>query len=112
MDDATYPWLILVPRITDATEWIDLAPANQHRLLDEVALAGDALRKLHAPEKLNIAALGNVVSQLHVHVVARFKHDAAWPKPVWGAVAPQRYNAAELAEVLERLAVVIKAAAG
>lgn len=91
MDNRLHPWLILVPRIADAVEWFDLAPDDQHRLLDECARAGEALKALHAPDKLNVAALGNVVSQLHVHVIARFRDDAAWPRPVWGAVPAERY---------------------
>lgn len=112
MDDVNYPWLILVPRITGAVEWVDLSPADQHRLLDEVTLAGGALRHLHAPDKLNIAALGNVVAQLHVHVIARFAGDAAWPKPVWGAVPARRYDAGKLADVVNLLASSINPGSG
>lgn len=95
MDDANHPWLVLVPRIAGAVEWVDLDAADSHRLLDEVALASQALRTLHAPDKLNIAALGNMVSQLHVHVVARFRTDPAWPRPVWGACPPRAYAPAD-----------------
>lgn len=91
MDDANYPWLVLVPRVDGAVEWFDLDEAARHRLLDEVAHASNALRALHSPDKLNIAALGNVVAQLHVHVVARRRDDAAWPRPVWGAATPRAY---------------------
>jgi diadenosine tetraphosphate (Ap4A) HIT family hydrolase len=84
MDDARFPWLILVPRRDGMRDWIDLASADQHLLLDEVERCAQALRRLHRPDKLNIAALGNVVAQLHVHVIARHTRDAAWPKPVWG----------------------------
>jgi diadenosine tetraphosphate (Ap4A) HIT family hydrolase len=93
MDNAANPWLILVPRIAGAIELIDLDEADQHRLLGEIALAGRVLRRLHHPDKLNIAALGNVVSQLHVHVIARFTTDVAWPRPVWGATPPRPYGA-------------------
>jgi diadenosine tetraphosphate (Ap4A) HIT family hydrolase len=103
MDDRTYPWLILVPRVSDAVEWIDLGPEERHALLDEVALAGRALREMHAPDKLNVGALGNVVSQLHVHVIARFHGDAAWPKPVWGASTAVPYDAPALGAVLRQL---------
>lgn len=96
MDDRQYPWLILVPRVPDAVEWFDLSADDAHRLLDEAALAGRLLRSLYAPRKLNVAALGNVVSQLHVHVVARFESDPAWPRPVWGAAPPQRHDEDEL----------------
>ena len=104
MDDAHYPWLVLVPRIADAVEWLDLADSDRHRLLDEVTRAGNALRQLHSPDKLNIAALGNVVAQLHVHVVARFHTDAAWPRPVWGATAARHYDAVQRAACIGRLA--------
>lgn len=103
MDNRLHPWLILVPRVADAVEWFDLAPDDQHRLLDECARAGDALKALHSPDKLNIAALGNVVSQLHVHVIARFRDDAAWPKPVWGAAPAERYTPDALADALSAL---------
>lgn len=91
MDDARYPWLILVPRVPAAVELIDLPVPDQHRLLQEVATAGAVLRALHSPDKLNIAALGNVVPQLHVHVVARTTTDHAWPRPVWGLGAAVPY---------------------
>lgn len=103
MDNRLHPWLVLVPRRAGAIEWTDLESADAHRLLDEVALAGSLLRATHAPEKLNVAALGNVVSQLHVHVVGRFRADEAWPRPVWGAVPAQAYEAAERERVLQAL---------
>jgi len=84
MDDARFPWLILVPRIAGARELIDLDEGDQRSLLGEVNLVGRALETLLRPDKLNVAALGNVVPQLHVHLIARFTGDAAWPQPVWG----------------------------
>ena len=84
MDDARFPWLILVPRIAGARELIDLDEGDQHALLGEINLVGRALETMFKPDKLNIAALGNVVPQLHVHIIARFSRDAAWPQPVWG----------------------------
>jgi len=84
MDDARFPWLILVPRIAGARELIDLDEGDRTSLLGEVTVVGRMLEALIAPDKLNVAALGNVVSQLHVHVVARYANDAAWPQPVWG----------------------------
>jgi len=91
MNDARFPWLILVPRQSGARELGDLTAADRHRLLDELAHASEALQKLHAPHKLNIAALGNVVEQLHVHVIARQTNDAAWPRPVWGVGSALAY---------------------
>ncbi len=84
MDDTRWPWLILVPRIAGARELIDLDGNDRAALMDEVTQVARALEVLHRPDKLNIAALGNVVPQLHVHVIARNSDDAAWPKPVWG----------------------------
>ena len=84
MDDARYAWLILVPRRAGMRDWIDLPRAEQHRLLDEVESCSHALRAVAHPDKLNVAALGNMVPQLHVHVVARHVDDAAWPRPIWG----------------------------
>ncbi|MEJ0010167.1 MAG: HIT domain-containing protein [Alphaproteobacteria bacterium] len=85
MDNKKFPWLILVPRRAGLTEWIDLPREDQHGLSDEIAVVSHILKALATPDKLNVAALGNQVGQLHVHVIARYKADAAWPDPVWGA---------------------------
>jgi len=87
-NDANYPWLILVPRQAGLIELIDLEQDAQVRLLGEIAAAARALKSITECEKLNIAALGNQVPQLHVHVIARRHGDAAWPRPVWGAAPP------------------------
>ncbi len=84
MDDARFPWLVLVPRRPGLVELSDLAVADRVRLMEELVRAGAALRAQAAEAKLNVGALGNVVRQLHVHVVARHPGDAAWPGPVWG----------------------------
>lgn len=84
MDDARFPWLILVPRIAGARELIDLDESDRASLLGEITIVGRMLESMFTPDKLNVAALGNVVSQLHVHVIARHANDAAWPQPVWG----------------------------
>src|SRR6476661_10958804 len=94
--DANYPWLILVPRLPGLIELIDLEETAQVRLVGEIAAAARALKTLTACDKLNVAALGNQVPQLHVHVIARRRTDAAWPRPVWGAVPARDYDAAEL----------------
>ncbi len=83
-DDSRYPWTILVPRIAGARELIDLDSASSALLLAEVDRVSRAVHALFAPDKQNIATLGNVVEQLHVHVIARYRNDAAWPRPVWG----------------------------
>ncbi len=98
MDDANYPWLILVPRLAAAHELIDLDATQRHALTDEVDRASRVLRDAFHPHKLNVAALGNLVSQLHVHVIARFEQDPAWPSPVWGRVAARPYTPEMLVE--------------
>jgi diadenosine tetraphosphate (Ap4A) HIT family hydrolase len=102
MDDARFPWLILVPRICGARELIDLDEGDQRSLLGEISLVGRAVETLWRPDKLNIAALGNVVPQLHVHMIARYRSDVAWPKPVWGIGERVAYaEAARLARIAE-----------
>jgi len=91
-NDANYPWLILVPRKPSLTELIDLEENEQVQLLGEIAAAERVLKQSTACDKLNIAALGNQVAQLHVHVIARRHNDAAWPKPVWGAAPATSYE--------------------
>ncbi len=86
MRDGNYPWLILVPRRAGAVEILDLEPADRALLWDEIERVAAALAAETGADKLNVAALGNVVAQLHVHVIARFRGDAAWPAPVWGRV--------------------------
>lgn len=103
MDDANYPWLVLVPRVADAVEMLDLDATQRHRLTDEIDRASHALRDVFRPHKLNIAALGNLVSQLHVHVIARYEEDPAWPRPVWGLAAAKPYTAESLIERIARL---------
>lgn len=103
MDDARFPWLVLVPRVADASEWFDLDDRDQHLLLAEVGRAAQLLRATGPCHKLNIGALGNIVRQLHVHVVARNEGDAAWPGPVWGAGAMQRLSRGVREERLDAL---------
>ena len=91
MDDARFPWLILVPRRANLRELTDLDTAAQHLLLGEIDRCASVLQSAFTPDKLNIAALGNVIAQLHVHVIARRTHDAAWPRPVWGFGERERY---------------------
>ena len=102
MDDARFPWLILVPRIAGARELIDLDEGDQRTLLGELNLVGRALETLLRPDKLNVAALGNVVPQLHVHLIARFEGDSAWPQPIWGQGDRVAYTeSARLARIAE-----------
>jgi diadenosine tetraphosphate (Ap4A) HIT family hydrolase len=92
--DARFPWLILVPRRAGLVEIIDLAPTDRAILMDEITAVSQALRATTGCDKLNVAALGNQVRQLHVHVIARFHGDPAWPRPIWGSGAPVAYEAA------------------
>ena len=94
--DANYPWLLLVPRRPAIVEIVDLAEPEQMQLMAEISQVSRALRDITRCDKLNVAAIGNVVPQLHVHIVARRKTDAAWPKPVWGAAEPKAHDVAEL----------------
>lgn len=98
MNDARYPWLLLVPQRPDIVEILDLSAAERAELMAETAAAATALRHLFSPYKLNIAAIGNRVPQLHMHVVARFEADEAWPEPVWGRGTPQPYAEAVAAQ--------------
>lgn len=108
MDDANHAWLILVPRVADAIELIDLDPVQQAALLGEINAASHALREVFKPYKLNVAALGNVVSQLHVHVIARFQDDIAWPRPVWGTASAQPYTPEVLVTRIRQLQGALK----
>lgn len=103
MNDANHPWLILVPRVPDAVEWIDLDAGQQQQLSREIATVSRALQSAFKPHKLNIAALGNQVSQLHVHVIARFEHDIAWPRPVWGMATALPYSPEQLVQRINDL---------
>lgn len=103
MDDANHPWLILVPRVPDAIEIVDLGQAQQSQLVDEIARASRLLQAAFKPHKINVAALGNLVPQLHVHVIARYREDIAWPRPVWGMAAAQPYPPEALVERIGRL---------
>ena len=94
--DANYPWLLLVPRRPDIVEIIDLEEVEQAQLMTEVSRVARALKDVTKCDKLNIAALGNMVPQLHVHVIARRTGDAAWPRPVWGATPPLPHDAEEV----------------
>jgi|TARA_B110000977_G_scaffold126885_1_gene162184 diadenosine tetraphosphate (Ap4A) HIT family hydrolase len=101
--DANYPWCILVPQREDIREIYQLNEADRQQLLDESCLVAETLNKLFAGDKINVAAIGNMVPQLHMHHVVRFKTDAAWPGPVWGAVAAATYPQQLLTETAERI---------
>jgi len=108
MNDARYPWLILVPERPDLAEIIDLAEGDRQQLMREIAAASEALKALFNPDKLNVGALGNRVRQLHVHVLARFVSDAAWPRPVWGVGQAEPYPPHMAAVTADRIAAALK----
>ena len=95
MNDARFPWLILVPRRPDASDMTDITAEDQATLWREIDAASRVLKRLIDPDKLNVAAIGNIVPQLHVHVVARFRDDVAWPNPVWGFGTREPYDEEE-----------------
>jgi len=103
MNDARYVWLILVPRRAGMVEITDLTEDEQAMLWQEVNRAGTALRAVTPCDKLNLGALGNIVRQLHVHLLARCEGDPAWPGPVWGHSAPVTYPAKDLAALIDAL---------
>jgi diadenosine tetraphosphate (Ap4A) HIT family hydrolase len=101
--DANFPWLLLVPRRHEVIEIIDLDEVEQAQLMTEISRVARALKEVTACDKLNIAALGNVVPQLHVHVIARRTSDAAWPRPVWGVAPALSHDAEEVKNFISAL---------
>ena len=106
-NDSNYPWFILVPRRDDISEIFQLGVSEQQQLWQETTALAELLKDSFDADKLNVAALGNVVSQLHMHVIVRKRDDAAWPAPVWGKVAARPYTAEQIAAVRERLRLVL-----
>ena len=103
MLDARFPWIILVPRRIGLSELHDLSIADRSALMDEVLKTSAALQQLTQADKINIASLGNIVSQLHLHVVARFASDELWPGPVWGLGEKQPYASGDRDRLIENL---------
>lgn len=110
MNDRRFPWLILVPERPSVREIHELPAEDRAELVEEIAQASEVLKRLFEPDKLNVGALGNVVPQLHVHVVARSATDSAWPGPVWGSGTAIPYAESELEEIRGRLASAIREA--
>jgi diadenosine tetraphosphate (Ap4A) HIT family hydrolase len=106
--DANYPWCILVPDREGVSEIHQLTDADQQQLIRESSQLARVLETACAPDKLNIAALGNIVPQLHLHHIVRYRNDPAWPAPVWGRVAPRPYTEARLAALLEKLGTALR----
>ena len=103
MNDSQFPWLILVPRINGLAELHELDDENMQQFVTESRVASKVLQKCFTPHKLNIAALGNVVRQLHIHHVARFEADIAWPAPIWGRQPAVPYSQTALNQRLKQL---------
>lgn len=110
--DANYPWFLLVPMRADVREIHHLDAADQLQLLRESVALAQALDQAFAPDKLNVAALGNMVPQLHLHHIARYRTDPAWPAPVWGRVPSAAYGEGQLETVAQRLIDALPADAG
>jgi diadenosine tetraphosphate (Ap4A) HIT family hydrolase len=107
MNDVRYPWCLLVPRRDDLQEVYQLDEAEQQQLWRESAILGQGMMDAFGGDKLNLAALGNLVPQLHLHHIVRYRDDEAWPGPVWGVGTPQGYSEVQRAEVIERLRSVL-----
>ncbi len=105
--DANYPWFILVPRRAQISELFELDEAEQQQLWRETTRLAKALSERYAADKMNVATLGNVVSQLHMHVIVRRREDAAWPAPVWGKVPALAYADAEIEAIRQRVREVL-----
>ncbi|MGM0694110.1 MAG: HIT domain-containing protein [Pseudomonadota bacterium] len=103
MDDARFPWLLLIPRRTEVSEVFELDAPTQQQLWREATRVGRAVLDALGGDKLNIATLGNVVPQLHVHVIVRRRQDAAWPAPVWGHGQAEAYDLDRLADLRARI---------
>ena len=99
--DPANPWLLLIPKRPQITEICQLSEADQGLLVKEISFASNLLLKEFAPDKINVGALGNMVPTLHVHVIARYRNDRAWPGPIWGTQVPP--NPAELDQIESRL---------
>jgi len=103
MNDSNYPWFVLVPRVDNIQDIYQLEWEQQQQFLNESSLLSEVLMQLFKGTKMNVAALGNICPQLHVHHVVRFKNDISWPKPVWGEVPMKAYSVDELTLLKEKL---------
>ena len=108
MNDARFPWLILVPERPDMSEPFDLVPADQAQLWRESMQLSELMKRHFGADKMNVAALGNQVAQLHLHHIARFRTDSAWPAPVWGVGQPEPYETAEAGRHIKSLREALK----
>lgn len=108
MNDSTWPWLILVPAVAGIREIYQLQHGQQLRLMEESSALSEGMMEIFSGDKMNVAALGNMVPQLHLHHIVRFEGDPAWPGPVWGKRAPVAYREPSLAEVIAQLQPVLR----
>jgi len=107
MNDANYPWFVLVPMREDITEIYQLNEKDQYQLIRESSLLATALSQGFDADKINIAALGNVVPQLHIHHIVRYRTDPAWPAPVWGKLSAVPYSNKALLKIMDTLKAVL-----
>jgi len=103
MNDSTYPWLVLSPMLYGLRDFHDVPAEHHAALMGEITRTSRALQQVYNPDKINVAALGNVTPQLHIHVIARSASDPAWAKPVWGIVPPKPYAPAVLGETVAKI---------
>lgn len=103
MNDSQFPWFVLVPQRNNVTEIYQLAEEDRQQLMAESCLLAETIHDAFAPDKLNVAAIGNKVTQLHIHHVARFAEDSCWPEPIWGKKVPVIYEESELAGILQKI---------
>ena len=110
MNDSTYPWVIVVPKVANVSEIYELDAEIQQDILVEINVLSKALKAEYKADKINVAALGNVVKQLHIHVLGRFENDPCWPAPVWGKNPAVPYSAEKAEEICAFLRTVITSA--
>ena len=108
LDDQRFPWVLLIPRIPGLSQWLDVPNASQHVILDEIHHVNTAIQQHFKPEKINLATIGNKVDQLHIHCVARYADDAAWPGVVWGHGTRQPYDTLARLATANAIAALLK----
>ena len=107
MNNQRFPWLILVPRIANISELFELSTENQQQLIAEISLVSQRMKAHLLADKINVEMLGNKVSQLHIHIIARFQNDPAWPMPIWGQeLVP--YSPEKLQKMLKELRFLVE----
>lgn len=110
MNDSTYPWLVLVPERAEVREIHALSEADQQTLMREISHVAATMETLFEADKMNVAALGNMVPQLHIHIIARYEGDVAWPGPVWGKVPAKAYEPAARGDTIAKIKEALESA--